>query len=115
DRYKLTVLLLENDIIGYQADYTNGAHNDFVHNKVVRAAITNVSGTACVVDLNAPKTYSFSVTVPDEYDPGNLEVLAYIQRPFGQQPVIQSGDYGSNYVDNCYAAPVGATTLPDLK
>lgn len=115
DRYKLTVLLLENDIIGYQADYTNGAHNDFVHSKVVRMAFTNVSGTACVVDLNAPKTYSFSVTIPDEYDPDNLEVLAYIQRPFGSQPVIQSGDYGTYYVDNCYTAPVGATTLPDLK
>lgn len=115
DRYKLTVLLLENNIIGYQADYTNGAHNDFVHNKVVREAFTSVSGTACVVDLNAPKTYSFSVEVPEECDPDNLEVLAYIQRPFGQQTVIQSGDYGNFYVDNCYAAPVGSTTLPDLK
>lgn len=115
DRYKLTVLLLENNIIGYQKDYTNGDHDDFVHSKVVRQAFTNVSGTACVVDLNAPKTYSFSVTIPDEYDPDNLEVLAYIQRPFGSQPVIQSGDYGTYYVDNCYAAPVGVTTLPDLK
>lgn len=115
DRYKLTVLLLENNIIGYQKDYTNGDHDDFVHSKVVRQAFTNVSGTACVVDLNAPKTYSFSVTIPDEYDPDNLEVLAYIQRPFGSQPVIQSGNYGTYYVDNCYAAPVGVTTLPDLK
>ena len=115
DRYKLTVLLLENEIVGYQADYTNGAHNDFVHNKVVREEFTPISGTACVVDLNAPKIYTFTVTVPDECDLDNLEVLAYIQRPFGQQTVIQSGDYGNSYVDNCYAAPVGVTTLPDLK
>ena len=115
DKYKLTVLLLESGIVGYQRDFFDGDHEDFVHNKVVRKAFTPISGTACVVDLNAPKTYSFSMTIPDEYDPDNLEVLAYIHRPFGQQTVIQSGNYGNSYIDNCYIAPVGATTLPDLK
>lgn len=116
DNYKLTVLLLENNIIGYQADYTNGNHDDFVHNKVVREALTNVSGQAFKTTGETDrKSFSFSVPVLGEYDPDNLEILVYVQRPFGSQPVIHSGNYGNFYVDNCAALPVGAASIPDLR
>jgi hypothetical protein len=47
--------------------------------------------------------------------PDNLEILVYVQRPFGSQPVIQSGNYGDYYVDNCVSLPVGKAAIPDLK
>ena len=116
DSYKLTVLLLENNIIGYQADYTDGNHSDFAHNKVVRKALTSVSGKAfTVTDPVGIKSFSFTTAIEDEYDPDNLEILAYVQRPFGTQPVIQSSNYGDYYVDNCMSCAVGKYTLPDLK
>ena len=116
DSYLLTVLLLENNIIGYQADNTIGAHEDFVHNRVVRKALTSIPGDAfTVTDPVGIQSFSFTTTVEDEYDPANLEILVYVQRPFGSQTVIQSGNYGDYYVDNCMSAAVGKYTVPDLK
>lgn len=111
DSYLLTVLLLENGIIGYQNGYGDG----FVHNKVVRKAFTSVSGNAFSISANEKKSFSFSTALSDEYDPDNLEILVYVQRPFGSQPVIQSGKYGDYYVDNCVSLPVGKAAIPDLK
>ena len=116
DSYKLTVLLLENGIVGYQQDFYVGAHDDFVHDKVVRAAFTNVSGNAFTAEsAQTKKSFSYTFTVPDEYKADNLEILAYVQRPFGSQPVLQSGSYGDWYVDNCSSAKVGLAAPPDLK
>ena len=116
DSYKLTVLLLENNIIGYQADNNEGAHSDFAHNKVVRKALTSVSGDAfTVTDPVGIRSFSFTTVIEDGYDPDNLEILVYVQRPFGTQPVIQSANYGDYYVDNCMSCAVGKYTLPDLK
>ena len=114
--YKLTVLLLENNIVGYQRDFYVGDHNDFVHEHVVRKAFTSVSGDAFTTTGTADrKSYSFSVAVPADYNTANLEILAYVQRPYGTQTVLQSGNYGSYYVDNCCSAPVGVTWAPDLR
>ena len=116
DEYKLTVLLLENSIIGYQADYTNGNHTDFVHNKVARKALTSVSGDAfTVTDPVGIQSFSFTTTIEKDYNPDNLEILVYAQRPFGTQTVIQTQNYGDYYVDNCMSCAVGKYILPDLK
>lgn len=116
DNYKLTVLLLENNIVGYQRDFYVGDHNDFVHEHVVRKALTSVSGDAFTTTGTADKkSYSYSVSVPADYNTANLEILAYVQRPYGTQTVLQSGNYGSYYVDNCCSAPVGVTWAPDLR
>ena len=116
DSYKLTVLLLENNIVGYQRDFYVGDHDDFVHEHVVRKALTSVSGDAFTTTGTADKkSFNFTVSIPSDYNTANLEVLAYVQRPFGSQPVLQSGSYGSYYVDNCCSAPVGITWAPDLK
>ena len=112
DSYKLTVLLLENNIIGYQNGYGDG----FVHNKVTRKSFTSVSGDAfTVTDAIGRKSFSFSTTLASDYNPDNLEILVYVQRPFGSQPVIQSKKYGDYYVDNCVSVGVGKTAIPDLK
>ena len=116
DSYKLTVLLLENGIVGFQRDFYVGDHDDFVHDKVVRAAFTSVSGDAFTAESAiSKKSFNYSMTVSDEYNTDNLEILAYVQRPFGSQSVLQSGKYGSWYVDNCSTAKVGLVAHPDLK
>jgi thiol-disulfide isomerase/thioredoxin len=111
DTYKLTVILMENGIIGYQADYDNGSQQNFRHDRVARKTLTSsISGDSFSIDeAGATKTFNYSVTVPSEYDMDNLSILAYVQRSFGDRPAIQSGNYGSWYVDNCRVAAVGAT------
>lgn len=115
DNYKVTVLLLENDIIGYQRDFYDGDHSDFEHDKVVRKAFTPISGEAFTTGALEKKSFSYSLTIPDGYDTTHLEILAYVQRPFGSQTVIQSDSYGDYYVDNSCSAPLGATWSPDLR
>ena len=115
DSYKLTVLLLENGIVGYQTDYNEGNHNDFVHNKVVRAALTSITGDAFTAGAGEEKSFKFSCTIPNGYVKDNLEIVAYVQRPFGSQTVIQSGDYGDYYVDNSRAAALGTFADIELK
>ena len=111
DTYKLTVLLLENGIIGYQADYNNGAHQDFQHDRVARLCLTSsVTGDEFIVsEAGETESFTFTATVPSECNMDNLVILAYVQRPFGDRFAIQSDRYGDWYVDNCRLAAVGAT------
>lgn len=112
DSYKLTVLLVENNIVGDQKD-GNVYISDFVHNKVTRIALTSVLGDAFQGEEGMEKSFSFSCDIPDDYVKENLEVVAYVQRPFGAQPVISSDNYGGYYVDNARAAALGA--IADLE
>lgn len=109
DDYKLTVLLLENNIIGTQTDYNaNVTYTDFVHNKVARVPLTTVTGDAFRGTEGKEQKFTFTCTVPAEYRKENLEIAAYVQRPFGTQTVISSADFGGYYVDNSRSAAVGA-------
>ena len=107
DTYKLTVLVLENGIIGYQADNGEGAHQDYHHDRIARLALTSVTGDTFTASAGEEKSFSLSGTIPAGCNPGNLEVLVYVQRPFGSQPKKQSGNYGDYYVDNALSAAVG--------
>ena len=111
ETYKLTVILMENGIIGYQADYTEGNHQDFQHDRVARKTLTSsISGDSfSISEAGETKSFTFTCTVPASYNKNNLMVLAYVQRKFGNRPVIQSGSYGDWYVDNCRVAAVGTT------
>ena len=109
DDYKLTVLVLENGIVGHQTDYNDGDHEDFVHDKVVRQALTSVSGDAVTMAEGDEKSFTFSTEIPSGWNKSNLEILVYVQRPFGSQNRIQSGNYGDYYVDNARSAAVGTT------
>lgn len=111
ETYKLTVILMENGIIGYQADYTNGDHQDFQHDRVARKTLTSsISGDSFTIsEVGGTKTFNYSYTVPTGYNKDNLMILAYVQRSYGERPAIQSGSYGNWYVDNCRVAAVGTT------
>ena len=109
DTYKLTVLVLENGIIGYQADNGEGAHQDYHHDRIARLALTSVTGDTFSLSKDSEKDFSLSGTLPAGCNPDNLEILVYVQRPFGSQNRIQSGNYGDYYVDNARSAAVGTT------
>lgn len=113
--YKLTVLLLEDGIVGYQADYQNGAHNDYTHDGVARMAISNISGDAfTTMASQTAKTFDYSVTVPSSYNKNRMRILVYVLRTFGSQSVLQDGSYGNYYVDNCASGSAGGTLPPTV-
>ena len=111
ETYKLTVILMENGIIGYQADYTDGDQQNFQHDRVARKTLTSsISGDSFSIDeVGGTKSFTYTYTVPASYKKNNLMILAYVQRTFGSRPVIQSGNYGDWYVDNCRSAALGTT------
>ena len=109
DDYKLTVLVLENGIIGKQSDYGEGTHQDYHHDRIARLALTSINGDAFNLAKGEERNFSLTGVLPVGCNPGNLEILVYVQRPFGSQTVISSGNYGGYYVDNACSAAVGTT------
>ena len=93
--YKLTALLVEDNIRAYQ----NGEGNNYLHRDVVRAAFTNALGDAIpisedgqAIDLN------YTVDIPSGCNRDNLKIVVYIQRPDSR---------GTYFVDNATSASVG--------
>jgi thiol-disulfide isomerase/thioredoxin len=110
--YKVTIMLLENGIVGYQADYSEGSHKDYHHDLLARMSLTDVLGDAFStaepferVDLH------YSADVPSQYVIENMAVLVYVQRAYGSQPVVGT-NYGGYYVDNAVSGAVGTTVVP---
>lgn len=114
DDYKVTVLLLEDHIIGYQ----NGEGDSYEHNDVVRLALSDISGDeVSVTEDNTVWTGSFSGTVPSGCNPDNLRVLVYVEKPYGNQAVVSGvtnveyNYYEGMYVDNCRSEKVGVDAV----
>ena len=91
-----------------------------MHDGVARIALSNISGDAfTTTEDNVTRTFSYSAEIPADYVKDNLRILVYVQRAFGSQPVISSGDYGGYYVDNCASGKAGSSlelvTVEDLE
>ncbi len=75
----LSVLIKENGLIGYQADYTNGTHTDYAHMNVLRSYITPTwgedVGDHIAGDL-VERTYTY--TWPAEWNIQNCQIVAFI-------------------------------------
>ena len=115
DDYKVTVYVTESGIIAYQADHTDGDRTDYRHDDVVRLSLTDVLGDD--ISVSSPHTRlkrSYSVTIPSGYRKDQLKILVFVQRAFGSQERMQSGDYGDYYVDNCIYGKVGVTLAPAI-
>ena len=106
--YKITALLVEDDIVKSQSDYYNGTQGKYVHDGVARMSLTDVDGDSFTISGDYQvKSFHYSASVPAAYVMDNMRVLVYIQRTFGSDPVYQSGNYGDYFVDNVGTAPVG--------
>ena len=113
-KYKITALILEDDIDKAQADYNDGNHDSYNHSDVARVALTGIKGDAFTIEKDdTVKEFIYSSPVNSAFNPEKLRVLVYIQREFGDQPVIASDNYGGYYVDN--AASVKAGSSLDLQ
>jgi thiol-disulfide isomerase/thioredoxin len=118
DDYKVTVLLLEDGIVGYQ----NGGDNNYRHDDVARLAVTSISGDAVKVENDCTvvnKTYT--ATVKSNWQAENLEVLVYVEKPYGSQSKVKGvsgasyGNYGDTYIDNCRVVKVGEVGALELQ
>ncbi len=108
DSYKLTALLVEDNVVGYQADYASGSSYTYVHNSIVRMSLSKIRGESIITTLeNESKEFTFTAEVPDKFNLQNMRIVVYIQRPFGSMEKIQSGNFGDYYVDNSASAKIG--------
>ena len=96
--YKITVLLLQDNIVGYQADYNSGSSNSYVHSDVLVGALTSVLGESVYVTRdNFTTNCNYTIVLPSDYDSEDFRILVYIQRE-------KDGTY---YVDNAASEKVG--------
>lgn len=109
DTYKVTVILMEDGIVGYQ----NGGGNSYNHNDLARLAVTSISGESVTVEDNTVWTNTYTATVQSSWNPENLELLVYVEKPYGEQGKVKGvdeaeyGSYGDTYIDNCRVVKVG--------
>lgn len=104
--YKVTALLVEDGIIGYQADYTNGSSDDYEHNGVIRSAFTEATGDEFTqLEDGQKKDLNYSVNIPYGCNEDNLKIVVYVQKR----------ENGSFYVDNAASAAVGKTKMLAVK
>lgn len=104
--YKVTAVLLEDDIISYQ----NGGGNNYNHSSIARMAFTDITGDAfTTISNNKTVKKSYSVTLPSSYNKDNLRILVYVLKQYGSQTVIRTADYGDYYVDNATSETIGTT------
>ena len=114
DDYKVTAFLLEDDILGYQANYITGSTNTFQHNRVARVQLTaSPYGDEFSLEGGSTKSFSWSATLPSQCVADNMVVLVYVQRPFGSRPKLQSDSYGEYYIDNSRSAALGSEARPE--
>lgn len=118
DSYRVTVLLLEDKIVGYQ----NGASRDYVHNDVARLALTSMSGESVKLSEGGQVwTKSYTANINSGWNPENLKILVYVEKTYGdggkvaQVNGVQYGNYGDTYIDNCRAVPVGVSAELELR
>ena len=106
--YKLTVLLVEDNINNAQADYVNGDHSTYIHNGVARLAVTPIEGTPISVS-EAPSTQEvkLSATIDGKWNASNIRILGYIHTKYGSRTKKRSGNYGDYFIDNCFLAVPG--------
>ena len=118
DAYRVVVLLLEDGIKGKQA----GVSGTYTHNDVARAALTSVDGEAVdIADDNTVWTKTYKTELNSKWNSENLEVLVYVEKPYGDQTVVKGvksakyGNYGERYTDNCRVVKVGETAALELR
>lgn len=118
DAYRVTVLLLEDGIVGDQ----NGGGSKYTHNDVARKALTSMSGESARIESpNTVWTNFYTTKVEASWNPANLKVLVYVEKPYGDQPYVEKvgsavyGNYGDTYIDNCRAVKVGETANVELR
>jgi len=75
----LNVVLSENDVIGYQSDYTNGSQKQYHHMHMLRHMLTGQWGDVITTTTKGnlvKKKYTY--VVPNEFNVANCEIAAFV-------------------------------------
>ena len=100
--YYITVLLVEDGIIGYQ----NGMGRNYEHNGIIRAAFTHALGDKfSTSDECQAKNFSYAVKIPSACNVDNLKIVAYVSR---------TENY-VDFIDNAASAKVGVSKELEVK
>ena len=120
DTYRVTALLLEDNIIAYQNGVTDPA--SYIHNDVARMAITSINGDRIEIgEGGGIWTGNYSVSVPSKYNRNNLRILVYVEKPYveGEQVCnvenVDYKNYGGRYLDNCRAVTIKTKNPVEFK
>ncbi len=104
DSYRITVMLVEDNVVGYQA----GQGDDYVHNDVVRYFLTSPVGDAFkAASAYEVKEFSYSAMVDGAYSIDDMRVIIYVERAFGDREKVQDGQFGEYYIDNSASCRIG--------
>ena len=113
--YKLTVFLCENNVIGSQQNGSTVVSN-FNHSRVTRMSLTDYTGDLFEgPEAGGVKTFNFNAVIPADYNLDNMDVVAFVQRSYGDRPALPSGGYGGWYVDNSRSAAFGAKAALEVE
>ncbi|MBO4599574.1 MAG: Omp28-related outer membrane protein [Bacteroidales bacterium] len=80
DSLRIVVFIVEDSLIGRQADYYNGTQNAFVHMGTVRDALTDMWGDPFEVSPDGDHDFAYTIdyTLPDDYVYKNCRVVAIV-------------------------------------
>lgn len=112
---RISVLLKENHLIGYQQDYINGAQSAYDHNNILRAYITDLWGDEVATTTQGTLvSRSYTYTVPEAWDIANCEVAAFVSEYQGEIYQARSviADGGFTMAVSELATPVSQVALP---
>lgn len=114
DTYKVTILLLEDNIVGYQNGVVNS--NNYVHNDVARAALTPIKGEIVKIEEdNTVWEKSYTGKIPSKCVLDNMRVLVIVDRAYpaaGISSEVETAEYipgVSTYVANCVSFRLGSS------
>lgn len=112
--YKVTALLLEDNIISGQQDERYGYRSDFRHDNIVRLAFSEVTGDKFTLNSdNSIMPFTYSGEIPYQCRKENLRILVFVERAYGDLQKVNaiSGvtylDFTDYFVDNANTAALG--------
>ena len=111
--YRIAVYVTEN--IRYVAGGNAWGNN---YQNVTQYKINEDNGTIAGQQYQLTKgvnSIHLSRELPIEVNGSSYSIIAYVQAPYDEQPVIRDGNFiGYYYVDNCRIVPVGTSVDPEV-
>jgi hypothetical protein len=91
---RLSIMLTESGIVDAQDDIeAGGIVDDYVHNHVLRDMLTPAAGETIGVGVLTGQVISktHTITLAENWKPGNMEVIAFVSRVAGDEiPILQA-------------------------
>jgi hypothetical protein len=94
DEFRISIMLTESGIIDAQDDFeAGGIVPDYEHNHVLRDMLTPATGEVFANSISVGQifTHTFTTTLPENWDPNHMEVIAFVSEIDGSRfPVLQA-------------------------